>query len=164
MLFICANNASTKLRKVVEKLELKNTTSLLYLPISSLVETWKIFRNILCLFFFAWALILGDKNSYFGRHLFCKTKTDYACKLHVQDFATGKNFSFDQCSKKESFAFFSTVMQTLDFISGLHNCLEFSQPLECLHQAMQTQKTFSIPGDLTVNPLQNIGKCHVNII
>ena len=24
---------------------------------------------------------------------------------------------------------FSTVMQTLDFVSGLHNCLEFSQPL-----------------------------------
>ena len=40
---------------------------------------------------------------------------------------------------------FSTVMQTLDFVSGLHNCLEFSQPLECLYQAMQTRKTFSIP-------------------
>ena len=38
----------------------------------------------------------------------------------------------------------STVMQTLDFVSGLHNCLEFSQPLECLYQAMQTRKTFSI--------------------
>ena len=38
----------------------------------------------------------------------------------------------------------STVMQTLDFISGLHNCLEFSQPLLCLYQAMQTGKTFSI--------------------
>ena len=24
--------------------------------------------------------------------------------------------------------------------SGLHNCLEFSQPLECLYQAMQTQE------------------------
>ena len=30
-------------------------------------------------------------------------------------------------------------MQTLDFVSGLHNCLEFSQPLSCLYQAMQTQ-------------------------
>ena len=35
-------------------------------------------------------------------------------------------------------------MQTLDFVSGLHNCLEFSQPLSCLYQAMQTRKTFSI--------------------
>ena len=35
---------------------------------------------------------------------------------------------------------FSTVMQTLDFVSGLHHCLEFSQPLSCLYQAMQTQE------------------------
>ena len=35
-------------------------------------------------------------------------------------------------------------MQTLDFISGLHNCLEFSQPLSCIYQAMQARKTFSI--------------------
>ena len=39
---------------------------------------------------------------------------------------------------------FSTVMQTLDFILGLHNCLEFSQPLLCLYHAMETMKTFSI--------------------
>ena len=30
-------------------------------------------------------------------------------------------------------------MQTFDFASGLHNCQEFSQPLECLYLAMQTQ-------------------------
>ena len=35
---------------------------------------------------------------------------------------------------------FETVMQTLDVVSGLHNCHEFSQPLECLYQAMQTQE------------------------
>ena len=87
--------------------ELKNSTSLLYLPISSSVETWKIFRNMLCQFFFSWTDILSEKNPYFGKHLFCKTKTDYAYKLRVQDFATGKNFSFNQCSKQESFAFFS---------------------------------------------------------
>ena len=39
---------------------------------------------------------------------------------------------------------FLTVMQALDFILGLHNCLEFPQPLSCLYQAMQTMKTFSI--------------------
>ena len=39
---------------------------------------------------------------------------------------------------------FSTVMQTLEFVSGLHNCLEFSQALSCLYQARQTRKTFSI--------------------
>ena len=31
-------------------------------------------------------------------------------------------------------------MQTVDFVSGLHNCQEFSHPLECLYQAMQTQE------------------------
>ena len=31
-------------------------------------------------------------------------------------------------------------MQTLDFVSGLHNRREFSQRLECLNQAMQTQE------------------------
>ena len=35
-------------------------------------------------------------------------------------------------------------MQTLDFVSGFHNYLEFSQPLSCLYQAMQTRKTFSM--------------------
>ena len=50
---------------------------------------------------------LSEKNPYFGKHLFRKTRTDYACKFRVQDFATGKNFSFNQCSEQESFAFFS---------------------------------------------------------
>ena len=34
----------------------------------------------------------------------------------------------------------TVVMQTLDVVSGLHNCREFSQPLECLYQATQTQE------------------------
>ena len=33
-----------------------------------------------------------------------------------------------------------TVMQTPDEVEGLHNCREFSQRLECLYQAMQTQE------------------------
>ena len=33
-----------------------------------------------------------------------------------------------------------TVMQTRDEVQGLYNCGEFSQPLKCLYQAMQTQK------------------------
>ena len=37
---------------------------------------------------------------------FLQTKTDYACKFRVQDLATGKNLSFNQYSKQESFAFF----------------------------------------------------------
>ena len=35
---------------------------------------------------------------------------------------------------------FETVMQTLEFVWGLHNCREFSQPLQYLYQAMQIQE------------------------
>ena len=31
-------------------------------------------------------------------------------------------------------------MQTRDEVEGLQNCREFSQTLECLYQAMQTQE------------------------
>ena len=61
---------------------------------------------MLCQFAFPWAGILSKKNLYFGKHLFCKTKTDYVYKLRVQDLATFKNFSFNQSSKQESFALF----------------------------------------------------------
>ena len=50
---------------------------------------------------------MNEKNLYFGKHLFCKTNTDYAFNLRVQDFATGKNFSFNQSPKQKIFAFFS---------------------------------------------------------
>ena len=63
-------------------------------------------RLKLCQFFFTWADILSEKNPYSGKHLFCKTRTDYAHKLRLQDFATGKNLSFNHRSKQESFAFF----------------------------------------------------------
>ena len=103
--FSRANHASTNLNKI-----LSWKTGQVYFiypfPRSSSVETWKIFRNMLCQFFFAWADILSEKNPYFGKHFFCKTKTDYAFKLRVQDFATGQNFSFNQYPKQKSFAFF----------------------------------------------------------
>ena len=88
--------------------EMENSTNLLYLPISLSVETWKIFRNMLCQFFFPWAGILSEKSPYFGRHLFCKTKTNYVYKLRVQDFATGNNLSFNWSAvNKRVLLFFS---------------------------------------------------------
>ena len=46
---------------------------------------------------------------------------------------------------REGLGEFETVMQTRDEVEGFHNYREFSQTLECLYQAMQTQeKTFSI--------------------
>ena len=73
---------------------------------------------MLCQFFFAGTDILSEKNPYFGEHLFCKTRTDYAYKLRVRDLATDKNLSFNQCSKQESFAFFP---QESYFIKAIEN-------------------------------------------
>ena len=42
----------------------------------------------------------------------------------------------DLVIKLEALGEFSTVMQTRDEVEGLHNCLEFSQPLSCLYQAI----------------------------
>ena len=41
---------------------------------------------------------------------------------------------------REGLGEFETVMQTRDELEGLHNRREFSQRLECLYQAMQTQE------------------------
>ena len=54
-------------------------------------------------------------------------------------------FEIFLCFTREGLGEFETVMQTQDEVEGLHNCREFSQPLECLYQAMQTQeKKFSM--------------------
>ena len=80
--------------------ELKNSTSLFYLPISSSVKTWEIFRETSCVNFFRLSCHFEREKPVFWKASFWKTKTDYAHKLRVQDFANGKNFSFNQCSKQ----------------------------------------------------------------
>ena len=59
----------------------------------------------MCQFFFAKADILSEKSPYFGKHLFAKQELITRSRLRGQDFATGKNFSFNQDGNKE-FAFF----------------------------------------------------------
>ena len=85
--FSRANHVSTNLKKVAR---------LLYSPIPLSAETWKIFTNKLCKFFFAKADILSEKNPYFGKHLFAKQELITRARLRVQDFGTGKNFCFNQ--------------------------------------------------------------------
>ena len=53
--------------------------------------------------FFAQADILNEKSPYFGKHLFAKQELIARAKLCGQDFATGKNFSFNQCHTKSYF-------------------------------------------------------------
>ena len=50
--------------------------------------------------FFAWADILSDKNPHFVKHLFAKQELITRARLRVQDFANGKNFSYNQCHNK----------------------------------------------------------------
>ena len=61
---------SSRKHKFEKVLVIKNSTSLLYLPIPLEDETWKIFSNKLRQLFFA--DILSEKNPYFGKHLFAK--------------------------------------------------------------------------------------------
>ena len=48
---------------------------------------------------------MSEKSPYFAKHLFAKQELITHARLRGQDFATGKNFSFNQCHTK-SFAFF----------------------------------------------------------
>ena len=59
-------------------------------------------------------------------------------------FFLGKVILFLHLRGRENSRKLQQCMQTQDFVSGLHNCLEFSQHLSCLYQAMQTRKMFSI--------------------
>ena len=104
--FSRANHASTNLKIF----RVKNSTSLLYLPISSSAETWKIVTKKVYEFFFALADILNEKSPYFGKHLFAKQELITRSRLRGQDFATGKNFSFNQCHTKSFASFLGKVI------------------------------------------------------
>ena len=60
---------------------------------------------------------LSEKNSNFGKHLFAKQELITRARLRGQDFATGKNFAFNQCHTKR-FAFFSRESY---FIKAIEN-------------------------------------------
>ena len=60
---------------------------------------------------------LSEKNPYFAKHLFAKQELITRARLREQDFATGKNFSFNECHTKSS-AFFSRESY---FIKAIEN-------------------------------------------
>ena len=68
-------------------------------------------------FFFAQAEILSEKNPYFAKHLLAKQELITRARRRGRDFATGKNFSFNQRYTK-SFAFFSRESY---FIKAIEN-------------------------------------------
>ena len=54
--------------------------------------------------------ILSEKNPYCGKHLFAKQELITRARLRGQDFATGKNFSFNQCHTKSFVIFLGKVI------------------------------------------------------
>ena len=92
--------ASTNLKKFW----LENLTSLLYLPIPLLAESWK-----MCQFFFSIKLTFQARKIHILEStFFAKIELIMWASIWVQDFMTGKNFSFNQCHLKR-------VLQALGF-------------------------------------------------
>ena len=98
MFFSCANYASTNLKKF---LSWKLWQVYFIYPFLRRLSLGKFLQTSFVNFFFALADILSEKNLYFGKHLFAKQELITRARLRVQDFATGKNFSFNQCHNKE---------------------------------------------------------------
>ena len=71
--FSHANHASTNFKKFLSG-KLDNFPLFTHFLVS-----WNSLQTS-CVNFFAYTDILRDKNPYFGKHLFCKIRSDYACK------------------------------------------------------------------------------------
>ena len=76
--------------------------------------------------FFRLSWHFKPEKPFFGKHLYCKTRTDYTyIKRRVQDFATDKNLSFIQYPKQRVFLF----SRESYFIKAIENFLPvFAQP------------------------------------
>ena len=101
--FSCANHASTNLKKV---LSWRTWQVYFIYPFPRWLKLEKSLETC-CVNFFRLSWHFKREKPVFWKASFLQTKIGYAYKLRVQDFATGNDFSFNQCSKQESFAFFS---------------------------------------------------------
>ena len=112
--FSRANHASTKFEKVFE---FKTQKVYFIYPFLRRLKLGKSLQRR-CVHFSSLKLtVLSEKNPYFAKHLFAKQELITRARLRGQDFATGKNFSFNQCLTK-SFAFFSRESY---FIKAIEN-------------------------------------------
>ena len=94
--------------RIWKSFQVQNLTSLLYLPIPSSAETWKIVTKKVCQFFFAWADILSEKSPYFGKHLFAKQELITCGRLRGQDLVRMVRISLP----------ISAIQRVLRFFSG----------------------------------------------
>ena len=112
--FSRANHASTNLKK-----SSSSKTQKVYF-IYPFLRRLKLGKSLQrrCVHFSSLKLtVSSEKNPYFAKHLFAKQELITRARLRGQDFATGKNFSFNQ-SRTKSFAFFSRESY---FIKAIEN-------------------------------------------
>ena len=76
----CFSHANHAIARIGKSFQVHNSTSLLYLPIPSSAETWKIVTKKVCQFFFRLSWHFKREKSVFWKASFCKTRTDYMCK------------------------------------------------------------------------------------
>ena len=120
--FLRVNLTSTNLKRFW----VESATSLLYLPIPSLVETWKIITKhaVSILFLVNWHF-KQEKSVFWKASFFVKKRTDKMhARLRAQDFMTDKNFSFNQCHNKEfQFAFVLRIKLIYKSNRKLFSCI-----------------------------------------
>ena len=71
----------------------------------------------MCTFFSLKLTVLSEKNPYFAKHLFTKQELITRARLRGQDFATGKNFSFNQCKEFCVFSRESYFIKAIDLFT-----------------------------------------------
>ena len=101
--FPCANHASTNLKKI---LSWKTRQVYFIYPFPRRMKLEKSLETCWVHLFLLELTFQATNTRILESIFFAKQSTDYAYKLCVQDFATGKNFFFNPCSKQKSFAFF----------------------------------------------------------
>ena len=92
----------------------QNSTSLLYLPIPSSTESSKIFTNKLCQFLSLNVTSYARKIRILESIFFAKQELITRARPSLKDFATGKNFSFNQCNNKKFFSREGQIVKAIE--------------------------------------------------
>ena len=98
--FSRANHASANLKKSSIDREFKTQKVYFIYPFLRRLKLGKSLQRR-CVHFSSLKLtVLSEKNPYFAKHLFAKQELITRTRLPGQDFATSKNFSFNQSNTK----------------------------------------------------------------
>ena len=113
--FSRANHASTNLKKKFLNSKLDKFTLFTHSFVSWYLEN--LYKQAMSIFFSLISWHLSEKTLYIGKHLFAKQELITRVRLRLQDIATGKNSSFNQCHNKE----FCVFSREFYFIKAIEN-------------------------------------------